>query len=91
MWQSYDIWFTAPRWEGGRKVANARATVYWNGVLVHRDVEITAKTGLSEEEAPGLAPLLLQDHQTEAEGGVMFRNVWLLPSPIAKGVRPPLE
>ncbi|GAB4120793.1 MAG: hypothetical protein Fur0036_05980 [Fimbriimonadaceae bacterium] len=90
VWQSYDIWFTAPRWEGGRKVANARATVYWNGVLVHRDVEITAKTGLSEEEAPGLAPLLLQDHQTEAEGGVMFRNVWLLPSPIAKGVRPPL-
>lgn len=56
-WQSFDVWFTAPRWETPpgappRKVANARMTVLWNGVLVHDDVEVPDKTGLSDPEAP---------------------------------------
>ncbi len=80
-WQSYDIWFTAPRWEIGpdgapRKVANARMTVLWNGVLVHEDIEVPDRTGLSSPEAPGPAPILLQSHASDAEGPVRFRNVW---------------
>jgi hypothetical protein len=80
-WQSYDVWFTAPRWETApgaapRKVANARMTVLWNGVLVHDDVEVKDRTGLSDPEAPGPARILLQSHASDAEGPVRFRNVW---------------
>ena len=25
-WQGYDLWFTAPRWNGTEKIANARIT-----------------------------------------------------------------
>ncbi|MBX3095341.1 MAG: DUF1080 domain-containing protein, partial [Fimbriimonadaceae bacterium] len=89
VWQTYDIWFTAARWEGDKKVANARITLYWNGVLVHNDEEILDKTGLSVAEGPDPMPLLLQDHHTEAEGGVQFRNTWLVHDPIAKGILPP--
>ena len=82
-WQAYDIWFTAPRWETPpgappRKVANARMTVRWNGVLVHDDVEVKDKTGLSAAEAPGAARLLLQSHESDAEGPVRYRNVWVV-------------
>lgn len=81
-WQSYDIWFTAPRWEAApgaapRKVANARMTVLWNGVLVHEDAEVKDKTGLSAPEAPGPARILLQSHPSDAEGPVRYRNVWV--------------
>ena len=83
-WQSYDIWFTAPRWDRAadgtpRKVSNARMTVRWNGVLVHDDVEVPDRTGLSSPEAPGAAPILLQSHASDAEGPVRFRNVWVVP------------
>ncbi len=75
-WQSYDIWFTPPQWESGEKRANARMTVLWNGVLVHNDVEVKNKTGLSDEEAPGPAPIRIQAHESEAEGPVRLRNIW---------------
>ena len=80
-WQSYDVWFTAPKWEtpaGGtpRKVESARMTVLWNGVLVHDDAEVKDKTGMSAAEAPGPARILLQSHPSDAEGQVRFRNVW---------------
>ena len=75
-WQTYDIWFTAPRWDGSAKRANARMTVLWNGILVHDNIEVTDKTGMSAAEAPGAAPLLIQAHPSEAEGPVRLRNIW---------------
>ncbi len=33
-WQTYDIIFTAPKFEGGKVVQPARFTAFWNGVLV---------------------------------------------------------
>jgi len=89
VWQSYDIWFRAAKFENGKKVANARVTVLWNGVPVHVDAEIQGKTGMSVEEAETLLPLLLQDHENRAEGPVQFRNVWWLKDPWAKGFLPP--
>lgn len=80
-WQTYDIDFTAPRWEGTKKIANARMSVWWNGVLVHDDVEVPSKTGLSPAEAPGEFPLLLQAHNNAANGPVRFRNVWIVSNP----------
>jgi len=91
VWQTYDIWFRAARWEGGKKVANARMTVFWNGVLVHEDQEVAAKTGMSVDEGPTELPLLLQDHANEAEGGVRYRNVWWVKDPWAKEFGPPVS
>lgn len=75
-WQTYDIDFTAPRFdEAGKKTANARVTVRHNGVVIHRDLEIPRPTGLARlkgETAQG--PLVLQNHGNP----VRFRNIWVL-------------
>ncbi len=74
-WQTYDIDFTAPKFEGGKKVKNARITVRHNGVLVHDDVELPKGTGAGggrPEKPKGL--LYLQDHGNP----VAFRNIWLI-------------
>ena len=78
-WQTFDIVFRAPRFDGsGRKVANARfEKVVHNGVLIHRDVELTGPTraGAYNDEKP-LGPLMFQgDH-----GPVAYRNVWVAPA-----------
>jgi type 1 glutamine amidotransferase len=75
-WQSYDIEFTAPQFDaGGAKSANARMTVWHNGLLVHDDVELAGPTaGGAADEVPA-APLRLQDHGDR----VRYRNVWVLP------------
>ncbi|MFO1009579.1 MAG: DUF1080 domain-containing protein [Planctomycetota bacterium] len=76
-WQSYDLVFRAPRWDGDTLVSNARVTVIQNGVVVqdaqpflgataHRAVAQYAK----HESA---LPLSLQDHGNP----VRYRNVWV--------------
>jgi hypothetical protein len=73
-WQSFDIVFRAPRFDGeGRKVANARfIKVLHNGRLVHENVELEGPTrGCFWENERPIGPLRLQgDH-----GPVAFRNV----------------
>lgn len=86
-WQSYDIWFCAPRFKDGQRVEGARITVLWNGRLIHQDIEIANPTGgaIAGGEAPRPAgdiqvgPLVLQAHTTDAEGPVRYRNVWVKP------------
>lgn len=76
-WQTYDVHFTAPRFDaGGKKTANARMTVYLNGVLVQDNVEVPKSTAAAPlgEEGP-LGPLHLQNHGNP----VRFRNIWILP------------
>jgi len=72
-WQSFDIYFRAPRFNaGGEKVENARfLKVLQNGELVQENVEVTGPTRGSRyaKDAP-LGPLMLQgDH-----GPVAFRK-----------------
>ena len=76
-WQSYDVEFRAPRFDAaGAKTANARLTVWHNGIAIHDDVELDGPTlgALAETETPS-GPLLLQDHGDP----VRYRNVWVLP------------
>jgi hypothetical protein len=78
-WQTYDITFTAARYDAsGTKTANARATVVWNGVTVHNNVEINGATGggIAEGATPG--PIMLQDHGDPGEN-VRYRNIWIEP------------
>ncbi|MCE9596295.1 MAG: ThuA domain-containing protein [Planctomycetes bacterium] len=76
-WQSYDLRFTAPRFDAEKKkTANARLSVWLNGIPIQRDVEVDGPTGgaLGPAEAP-TGPLLLQDHGDP----VRYRNVWVRP------------
>lgn len=77
-WQTYDIIFTAPRFnEKGRVSHPARITVIHNGVLVQNNVEIWGNTeyiGLpTYTNHPDKLPLGLQDHSDL----VSFRNIWI--------------
>jgi hypothetical protein len=76
-WQTYDIEFTAPRYENGKKVKNARVTIKHNGIVIHDDLELpknTAGTPGGITEAPEPFGLYLQDHGNP----VAFRNIWVV-------------
>lgn len=78
-WQSLQVWFRAPRFEGGRKTANARfLRVLLNETLIHENVEVPGPTGSHGRRAETPAgPLQLQgDH-----GPVAFRNIYIRPLP----------
>jgi hypothetical protein len=76
-WQSYDIVFTAPKYDGEKLAAAARITMYHNGVLVHLNQEIYGETG--HRVLPGhrnrqsVGPLILAGHDCP----VRFRKIWI--------------
>jgi hypothetical protein len=73
-WQTYDITFTAARFDaGGKKVADARITVLHNGEPIHWQYALTDKTGGGKAEGPAARPILFQDHGNP----VTFRNIWI--------------
>jgi hypothetical protein len=76
VWQSYDIEFTAPKFENGKKTEPAKMSVSHNGIVIHENVPIpvdNTTSGLGGDPAtPG--PILLQDHGHP----VQYRNIWLL-------------
>ena len=76
-WQSYDIVFRAPVFEGGKLKSPARITVLHNGVLVQHNTRILGVTEhrLSPSYRPHAAklPLVIQGHGSP----VRFRNIWI--------------
>ncbi len=72
-WQSFDIAFRAARFDGQKKVENARITVYQNGELIHDDYALPRKTGAGKREEPTARPIKFQGHHNQ----VGFRNVWI--------------
>jgi hypothetical protein len=76
-WQSYEIVFEAPHFQGEKLVKRAYVTVFHNGVLMHNRREILGRTpharlGTYEAHGPE-EPLMLQNHGTP----VRFRNIWV--------------
>ena len=77
-WQSYDIFFRAPRFaDDGTVVTPGSMTVVHNGVLVQDHVEIkgtTANVGKqSYQKHNAKEPIMLQDHGAP----VSYRNIWI--------------
>jgi len=76
-WQTMVIEFQAPRFEGDKKVANAKfVKVMLNGETIHENVEVAGPTPacLTGKESP-TGPVLFQgDH-----GPVAFRNIQITP------------
>ncbi len=78
-WQTYDVMFVAPRFDGNRLIAPAYMTVIHNGVVVqyhkalqgptmHKKLACYAPQALT-------GPIQLQDHNNP----VRFRNIWVRP------------
>ena len=80
-WQTYDIVFHQPVWDGLKLVHPGSVSVFFNGVLVqdHWELEGLTTHCVRRPLAPHAAkgPLMLQDHGCT----VYFRNVWLRPLP----------
>jgi len=73
-WQTYDIDFTAAKFENGKKVENARATIKHNGVVIHENLDLQNGTPGRAKEGPEALGLFLQDHGNP----VAFRNIWVV-------------
>ncbi|HHK40907.1 MAG TPA: DUF1080 domain-containing protein, partial [Planctomycetaceae bacterium] len=74
-WQTYDIEFTAARYnDEGKKIANARITVKHNGVVIHQDLELPRATPGRHGEGPEPDALYLQGHGNP----VVYRNIWVV-------------
>ena len=74
-WQTYDIEFTAARYDDeGKKIANARITVKHNGVVIHQDLELPRATPGRHGEGPEPDALYLQGHGNP----VVYRNIWVV-------------
>lgn len=74
-WQSFDIVWRRPRFDGDTLTAPARVTVLHNGILVQEATEPYGPTTYRDYDAyepHGPAPLRLQDHGFP----VRFRNGW---------------
>lgn len=76
-WQTYDIVFEAPRFEGDKLMKPAFFTVFHNGVLVHNRKEAIGRMAHqvvgTYEPHEAEDSLLLQDHAVK----VRYRNIWV--------------
>jgi len=76
-WQSFDILFTAPRFEDKQLVSPGRVTVFQNGVVVQYNTEILGPTKhnkcLPYSPHADKLPIVLQNHGEPNR----FRNIWV--------------
>ncbi len=76
-WQTYDIFWTAPRFNGIELISPAYATIVHNGIVVHHHRRLMGPTGHRDVYPyiahPPEAPLRLQDHGDL----VRYRNIWV--------------
>lgn len=78
-WQTYDIVWKGPRFEGEKLVRPAHVTLFFNGVLIHHNQSLFGPTShkvvVPYKPHAVEGPLMLQDHGDL----VRFRNIWYRP------------
>jgi len=78
-WQSYDIIWVGPKFEGEKLISPAYVTVLHNGIVVHHAQKLNGPTGHRNVPLyaphPPKGPLSLQDHGDL----VRYRNIWYRP------------
>jgi len=72
-WQTYDFDFTPAKYDGDKKVENARVTVKHNGVVIHDNLELPIATPGCLPEGPEPRGFYLQGHGNK----VQYRNIWV--------------
>jgi len=76
-WQSYDVVFEAPKFEGGKLLSPAYITVFLNGVLLHNRKAsmgpMVYRQVAHYEPQPAEGPLVLQNHNSPDR----YRNIWI--------------
>jgi len=76
-WQTYDIVFEAPVFDGDKLVKPAYLTLFHNGVLIHNRQAfmgpVIYKALTKYRPHPPTGPILLQNHGCK----VRFRNIWV--------------
>jgi hypothetical protein len=78
-WQTYDVVWTAPTFDGDTLKTPAYVTVFFNGVLVENHFELkgeTAYIGKPAYKPYDRAPIKLQAHGDKSEP-ISFRNIWV--------------
>ncbi len=74
-WQTYDIDFTAAKYDAaGKKTAPAKTTIKHNGVVIHDNLELPKGTPGKNPEGPGPDVLYFQGHGNP----VVYRNIWIV-------------
>lgn len=73
-WQTYDVDFTAARYDGDEKVKDAMVTVTHNGVVIHEDLELPNESPGRQGEGADPAGIYLQNHGNP----VVYRNIWVV-------------
>ena len=76
-WQTYDIEYTAAKYDGDKLVTHPKMTVRHNGVVIHKDVTLpgnrsTTAAPTKPGNTPG--PVYLQNHGCP----VRYRNIWVV-------------
>lgn len=76
-WNTFDVVFEAPKFEGDELVKPAYLTLFFNGLLAHNKVELLGATSHEPIAVytphPAELPLSLQAHI----GPARFRNIWI--------------
>ncbi len=76
-WQTFEIFFTAPVFEGEKLVKPGYVTVLHNGVFIHNHTEILGKTVHKKEQLytahAARLPFYFAGHGSPVE----FRNIWI--------------
>jgi len=76
-WQTFDVFFTSPKFDQDSIIESARISVLHNGVVVHNNTKILGPT-VHKDSIPykvhaDKAPILIQGHNSPVE----FRNIWV--------------
>lgn len=74
-WQTYDIWYRAPRFDaGGKQTEQGVVSVLQNGLIIHNEQKFDARptTSANGGDLTQPGPIMLQDHGCK----VRYRNIW---------------